>query len=102
MSKPYFTAGPWAVCEDFVSVHSPSEDIIVSTHIDQPHFAPQCQRELEANAALIAAAPEMYDALFKAQIWFEGQQERLKNDLDIDYETFDAIVFALAKARGES
>jgi hypothetical protein len=65
MSKPRFTPGPWEVCDDLCSVHSPKADVIVATYPhrkgdNQPDFAAQTQEELEGNARLIAAAPKMY------------------------------------------
>lgn len=62
------------------------------------------QDELKANAALIAAAPEMYDALKRAKEMYENIIEY--SGVNALYlvpisEEIDFIEDALAKARGE-
>lgn len=54
----------------------------------------------DADKLLIAAAPEMAEALEKVIAWFEANGERIHPDLDIDHQTFDTALFALMKARG--
>jgi len=97
--QPKWTKGPWAgkgqTSEDDVfcgTMHRICADgawlAFVPTWKDNPDEA----SEAEANAHLIAAAPDMYAALEMAKLW-----------LDVDGR-FDmqGINAALAKARGQA
>lgn len=99
--KTKFTPGPWHLTEystEFTIDKTPYFGVgSVNSRPGRPLAGPLCKED----AALIAAAPDMYKALFKAQVWFEGQQERFKGELPIDEETFNTIHDALMKARGE-
>lgn len=102
MSKPEFTPGPWSVIdhnwEGSSGVYGPDDYLIAEVTIhDSVTEENQTDLELikEANARLIAAAPDMYEALLKARIavltWSPSPDEPLA---DIDA--------ALAKAEGRA
>lgn len=89
--QPKWTPGPWIV---FTSEDEWGCDTFVGTLTDtlfdvRPWKGPAWQ---EANAHLIAAAPDMYAALEMAQLW-------LSVDGRFDMQGINA---ALAKARGET
>jgi len=97
--QPKWTPGPWAgkgqTSEDAVfcgTMHRICADgtwlAFVPTWKDNPDEA----SEAEANAHLIAAAPDMYAALEMAKLWldFDGR---------FDMQGINA---ALAKARGQA
>ena len=98
MSDTKFTPGPWVVKSNghYFDIgqdykHACKEVPVYPTAcIGVPH-------ELEDNAHLIAAAPELYEALESARTWVDdcGAQAGLQHILD-------EIDAALAKARGES
>lgn len=84
-----FTPGPWEVERSVMGCRSITrgEDLIASVE-DAPR---------NANAYLIAAAPELYEALVKARDWC------MKMPLSaIRMEAVECIDTALAKARGAS
>lgn len=109
MSK--HTPGPWLVIPD----HRPSGDVLIEPEDSDPDFAKRvvaiapAQRhgEQEANARLIAAAPELLAELEKAvKILVELEEEGFI-DLSPDYPTIephqlDSARAAIAKAKGES
>ena len=95
MSKPKFTPGPWLVLHEGSSEVSVQADkkCICSLNYD-PLPKEEVKKHL-ANANLIAAAPEMYDALKSVCISCQLR----------DHETDCgrcAIGAAIRKARGES
>ena len=57
-----------------------------------------CARESEANAHLIAAAPDLYAALHKALNFIENTE----GELGVTLDSGDAARAALRKARGEA
>jgi hypothetical protein len=88
MSEPKFTKGPWHIHPHIVN------GIIQRNFIEDSEYRIICEYWLGAkNAALIAAAPEMYDLLL---------------DIMTDYQCMpnpavmaDKIEAVLKKARGE-
>lgn len=54
------TPGPWAVCDDYINVHAPETDIAIT---DTNSWCAPDHDIQEANAKLIAAAPELLAAL---------------------------------------
>lgn len=54
-----------------------------------------------SNAYLIAAAPEMFDALCKVVLAFYDEKESKAEELRAIREAFNASITALKKARGE-
>lgn len=105
MSQTKFTPGPWATKSARIPVDG-EFDWCVSTSIDGADYviaeafgrvAEQIRPNAEANARLMAAAPELYEAL-----------EELLQDIQ-QYEAWqrparavDVARAAIAKARGEA
>ena len=99
MTEPKFTPGPWFVCPENHSLVLRQRDrynngyqppaLVVGTGAECVYSA----SEIEANAALIAAAPEMYSRL-----------EQCADDYDAMgmFENRNRIWELLAKARGEA
>ena len=106
-TKPKFTPGPWRICNDGGTVNYRELVIRDRPPINSIKQLPAdiccctgclnnaCERE--ANAALIAAAPEMYELLDRIR----GRLESCKLEQSIDVETEREIRQLLAKARGE-
>jgi len=93
MSEPKFTPGPWgnvdfALSNEIGTLKNPLIAVVQSRHCDSPD-------ELRANAHLIAAAPDLYEALEELLTFVQahngGELMRVE----------DARA-ALRKARGES
>ena len=114
MSDMKFTPGPWSVhntgdiftdlgARNAEGIDAPSND---GWHIADCDMGGLGLEELQANAHLIAAAPEIYLALRKAMDFIESHVA----DPDITEEMSKAWIAleeadpyaALAKARGES
>lgn len=95
MSELKATPGPWHV------VHNGAyREINLGDCECSPSIAQVCPSQFlengdneEANAHLIAAAPELYEALLLAKSWLEGWASA-----DAELATIEE---ALAKARGE-
>ena len=88
MTEPKFTPGPWgnvdfALSNEIGTLKNPLIAVVQSRHCDSPD-------ELRANAHLIAAAPDLFNALLVA--------EESVGDL----ESLEIVRAALEKARGES
>lgn len=97
-----FTPGPWSVVEygdgDGLAVHDSRGDwrvCFMATPGKDGDF-----EVIEANAHLIAAVPELYEALGEVMEWVNGW-----SPFDIDPEwaaTKAKVTAAIAKARGEA
>ena len=66
MSEPKFTKGPWEATYDsqlqaLIEIYNTEDRIMVATLPDRGTV--EAMPEIEANANLIAAAPDMYEAL---------------------------------------
>jgi type II secretory pathway component GspD/PulD (secretin) len=97
MSEPKFTPGPW-----FIPDHASGFEIESSCNkqiakTSQLYAVKQASDhdERRANAHLIAAAPELYEALEKLEGWFDSDS---KESADKYLKKAKA---ARAKARGE-
>ena len=100
MSEAKFTKGPWTIESDdlerecYRSIsgkgHGALADVVWQMEDDKNtgHRSPKC----EANAHLIAAAPELYEALASIE----------NDDGSIPASIWEMRNAALAKARGES
>ena len=80
------TQGPWgfesfALSEEIIAMGGKLVAVVQSRHCESPE-------EMRANAALIAAAPDMLDAL---EYWM---------DVGDDHKAIDKAREAIAKARG--
>lgn len=114
MNAPKFTPGPWeSMCEDVDGVRPLGDDgirfcrVFEKSHscgawyrgdVCNVHAATNIRgitvAERNANARLIAAAPELYEALSEA-LWMIMQHEGTS---DANDRTVDAARAALAKA----
>ena len=108
MSKTKFTPGPWFVDADFY-VYGGDGRKNQGEYFDGVEFPLVCdvesdsrdRTENKANAALIAAAPEMYYAL---KHYFDLIQRADYGDIVAEQKIFEDIVYieeVLMKARGE-
>ena len=100
MSEAKFTKGPWKATYDsqlqaLIEIYNTEDRIIVAVLPDRGTI--EAMSEIEANANLIAAAPDMYDALEcacdKYCIGYAGDSLVKCEDC--------VIQKALCKARGE-
>lgn len=114
MSEAKFTPGPW--------YHGPMPEEPEGTYILAPDgdtaspwvvaeivWGPDSQgfpdgEEERANAALISSAPDLFDALCKAEMMLEDLYEALGKDAEFINAASGmvAIRTAIAKARGEA
>lgn len=103
-----FTPGPWFVNADFY-VYGADGRKIQGEYFDGVEFPLVCdveshsrnRTENKANAALIAAAPDMYDIL---KHYFDLVQRADYGDILAEQKIFEDIVYieeVLQKARGE-
>ena len=95
--QPKWTPGPWRVLNDeAIKVASSDGSLATVTHI---HLRGRRDTsEVEANAHLIAAAPDMAEALEKALNFITNTESEMGETLPCG----DAARAALAKARGET
>ena len=66
MSEPKFTKGPWKATYDSqlqaaIEIYNTEDRVLVAVLPDRDTI--EAMSEIEANANLIAAAPDMYEAL---------------------------------------
>lgn len=68
------------------------------------HVGPQDPSEAEANARLIAAAPELLEALERASAWLDVLDESgiASNKSDTLGDSIEMVRAAIAKAKGEA
>lgn len=100
MSKGTFTPGPWRLDQMLVTsffAQVPIAEIRCSMH---PKGTP------EANAQLIAAAPELLEACKAGLDWLTRLEELGANisigDVADEQPTFEQLRAAIAKAEGQS
>jgi hypothetical protein len=105
MSELKATPGPWSVHADVFYqpvIKAPNGFVVATAKVD---FG-GCERSSEkdaaldtrkANAHLIAAAPELYEAAVRALNYIENTE----GELDIKLDTGVFLRAAIAKARGE-
>lgn len=98
MSEAKFTKGQWVT--DIDQHDEPNQDIVISSNhmnICKVHIDDCCtmhNKELKANAHLIAAAPQMYELL-------EVIMNILNGEDALSEVSSDDIAKLLTKARGE-
>lgn len=104
MSEKKFTPGPWRIFGanryECPGIDAESTSIIVfGRRFDQNQncgVQGNTLEECQANARLIAAAPELLEALKRAVEWMEAPDESAFSDQDLN-----AARAAIAKALGE-
>lgn len=109
------TPGPWRVVEstriydDTCSIEGAERRVALvpaddTKEIEDGAIVESLSREAKANAALIAAAPDLLAALERAEGWVLGShgEHNVGGKCDCDRcETVRDVRAALAKARGE-
>lgn len=98
MSEPKFTKGPWTAKYDpqlqaLIEIYNTEDRVMVAVLPDRGTI--EAMSEIEANANLIAAAPDMYEALKESCLDCLLEQDK-------DLCDFCYIGKALRKARGET
>jgi hypothetical protein len=95
MSEHKFTAGPWETLDlgDALIVQPTDKRLHPICLVDR-------QRNVFANAALIASAPELYEALKKARLYVVGAYECAFPDQQENDEVLEEIDAAIKKAEG--
>ena len=102
MTEPKWTPGPWkvggymAVRGHTATIETNNERVLL--HIATV-FTDRCDEWSAANSRLIAAAPELYEALKNLVIGYEGAIRMLGQDPSEGSRYARAV---LAKARGET
>lgn len=98
MSKTKFTPGPWKLHpnNDYIFSFKSLDDWDNPRPICSPAVIYKENEENEANARLIAAAPELYDAVKELLYALQDDENWRTSGV---YEDAEA---ALAKARGEA
>jgi hypothetical protein len=100
MSNHKHTAGPWKA--EGYDVRQPSGRYVAFTgphHTEPSVYPPACKIEDEANARLIAAAPDLLEALESAAKWIDLRQRDKRFGRDVLAEL--RAVIAKAKGGGE-
>jgi hypothetical protein len=124
--KTKFTPGPWKIDMGFGDwgmpithkvfvgdqIYAEKHTEICSIYSAQPYCMGEQQRVRDkyqtdkANAHLIAAAPELYEALEKFVLWSEAEKDHKETTfwgrIEMLRELDAATSAALAKARGEA
>lgn len=99
MSDIKHTPGPWTITSWATgAVNGPHDRMVASVYGDHA----DCQRDerQDANARLIAAAPDLLEALRKVRDWMDDPVENMR--CPVDMELASAIRIAVAKAEGRS
>lgn len=95
MSETKWTPGPWKAPEgDFPDVYGPDDRLLAVVYA--PGNYEHNSQEGHANARLIAAAPDLLDALQEAMRWI-GRLTDWEGAGDPDADSWRA---AIAKAKG--
>jgi hypothetical protein len=97
MSETKFTPGPWRVCNGYGRVWIDAPDTKYSER-DRDYTRIILGGDDYEDAHLIAAAPELYEAVVRMVAWAEDWHEGKTHPYD-DWQFAKA---ALAKARGEA
>lgn len=89
-SKPGRTPGPW-IADNALIIRGPGREVVAEVKLPLPEQQGWVHRQAEANAALVAAAPDMEELL----------RELVESDPVVRIEQFQARArAALARAEG--
>ena len=91
--------GPWEAWKEGDDWKVGSEDLTVAYVQPEPYVPEEARGDEEANAKLIAAAPDRYEALREVAFQF-GPLEEAKLLGTADVEALYIVRAALAKAEG--
>ena len=98
------TPGPWILHDDldFIYVIHPSRKYnVFDVAVQNPNNI-ATNEEMVANANLIAAAPELYEALQRMEWDHKGQCRNCRGFADVDGHSLNCSVgYALRKAKGK-
>ena len=105
MSEPKFTKGPWTATYDsqlqaLIEIYSIEDRILVAVLPDRGTV--EAMPEIEANANLIAAAPDMYEVLADMDDAFNDHLPESRLGMLLTWGAFEKARVALRKARGET
>jgi hypothetical protein len=92
-AKPAHTPGPWRIAPDLVTIHCGDKDdpeIVATTYVNDL-MAIQSEKQQEANARLIAAAPELLAAC-------KAAEQHMRRERGIEYVTADHPIKQLRAA----
>ena len=107
MSERKWTPGEWSVYQVERETYWPGIDagrtsiVIWGDQQENNGVQGDTLEEAKANAHLIAAAPDLYEALDKLYAWIMKPNSE-DDDIDNDVATFMQCRAALSKARGEN
>ena len=101
MSDTKFTPGPWAM-DAMGNVWGDDTKVCEMSVMPRQYYSyrKKTQQEHEANAHLIAAAPDLYEALVIAKIAMERDDHHI-NATGNFTTGYRKVLAALAKAKGE-
>ena len=111
-----FTPGPWSLCNWMVGNNTPTGEVTICGPEGDEHICTMDGNEdNQANGNLIAAAPEMYEALKQALIIVESaylddyakrkqhctdDEAGMSSDEQASFEALQLVKAAIAKAEG--
>jgi len=104
MSEATSTPGPWVICDEFADrpgIDAETLSVVVYGSVeDDPEIGIQGETfgQRMANARLIAAAPDLLEALKLAELWMLGGTPTQYSDQVV----LEEIQSALAKAKGDN
>ena len=96
------TKGPWEM-DAGLNIHGPDNRLVANCGGRSQNFdTEKCEAENKANAHLIAAAPELLEALEMMVRQFGPHPREDTEGWREEYEACDSARAAIAKAKGES
>ncbi len=98
-----FTPGPWKYVRvkediDTFAIRTETDDTLAAVGISPVGWRPG--KDI-ANAALIAAAPEMFTALMEVLNWYNAFTPHATGRMFVPDDMIEKVLKALQKARGE-
>jgi len=109
MAEPKWTPGPWEwrmhERYNLPALYGANGEVVMHFGDDEPFYPVNGQPPNPHNSALIAAAPDLYEACEKARKVFaliKAFDDLVLTPHGVFEEAIDAIDLALRKARGES
>lgn len=103
MAEPKWTPGPWEwrmhETYNLPALYGANGEVVMDFGDDEPYYPTAGMPPNHHDQALIAAAPDLYEALRSLVEAFE-QIVPLNTDR-VDYDAYKRAIAALSKARGE-
>ena len=99
-----WTPGPWQLGArngDYIDIDAPTHSGLASVvwQMEDDRLCDEPSPAQEANAHLIVAAPELYEACDAWIRWLDPETEFSEDDAEIEREILDRMKAALSKAR---